>query len=305
MILCATCGKENASTGSFCRGCGNDLRMSSGPRRVSTVRTASPPFAFGAPAEAKACAVCRTPLPEGFAFCGACGTPVEANVATQRSGTMFFHVQETPRAKLVGIEPDGTEGTVWNLDGEEAFAGRSAGPVLLPDDPYVSPKHCRFYYQAGKLHVQDLDSTNGIYRRVRGETVLQPGDQLRLGRQLLRIEPMEPAPSQAADGTRMWGSPDPGYRARLLQLLEGGGFGEVFPLEAGDNLVGREVGDVTFPGDRFVSGRHAVVSVAMDGVRIRDLGSSNGTFVRLSAPTALEPGDAILIGARLLRVELR
>lgn len=302
MILCATCGKENASTGSFCRGCGNDLRVSNGPRRVATARSVSPAFAFVPPGDAKACAVCRTPIPEGFAFCGSCGTAVEPNTA--RSGTMFFQAQEVPRARLVGIEPDGTEGASWALDGEEAYAGRSAGPVLLPDDPYVSPKHCRFFYQGGRLHVEDLGSTNGVYRRVRGEASLQPGDQVRLGRQLLRIEPMEPAPSQSVDGTRMWGSPDPGYRARLIQLLEGGGFGEVFPLESGDNLVGREVGDVTFPGDRFVSGRHAVVSVAVDGVRIRDLGSSNGTFVRLTAPFALDPGDALLLGARLLRVEL-
>lgn len=312
MILCATCGKENPAAGSFCVACGGDLLASSGPRTVTLGRTSSPPFSFASPIPGGAeepsatamtsCPRCQAQLAPGAAFCGGCGNNMGA---ASRSNTIFFHQNTVARPKLIGIEADGTEGTVWALEDDEAFAGRTAGPVLLPGDEYVSPKHCRFYFQADRLHVQDLDSLNGVYRRVRGETPLVPGDQLRLGRQLLRIEPMEAAPALTPEGTRMWGSPDPGYRARLIQLLEGGGVGEVFPLEVGDNLVGREQGDVTFPSDRFVSGRHAVISVASDGVRIRDLGSSNGTFVRITAPTALDPGDAILLGGQLLRVELQ
>lgn len=304
MILCATCGKENSAAGSFCIACGGDLLASSGPRTVMVGRSASPPYALAPPVAAagQPCPSCKAMIPPGFAFCGSCGASADPG---GRSTTMFFHQNPSPRPRLVGIEADGTEGSVWDLDADEAFAGRSAGPVILAADEYVSPKHCRFFFEGNRLHVQDLDSLNGVYRRVRGEIALVPGDQLRLGRQLLRIEPMEPAPPPTSEGTRMWGSPDPGYRARLIQLLEGGGAGEVFPLEVGDNLIGREQGDVTFPGDRFVSGRHAVISVASEGVRIRDLGSSNGTFVRITSPTALDPGDAILLGGQLLRVELR
>jgi len=308
MILCATCGKENSAAGSFCTSCGADLLASSGPRTVTAAPAGSPSYARsghsnGPPPSNQSCPRCNALIPAGFAFCGSCGAAVET---TARSATMFFHQDAPgPRPRLVGIEADGTEGAVWALDESESFAGRSAGPILLASDEYVSPKHCRFFFQGNRLHVQDLESLNGVYRRVRGEISLSPGDQLRLGRQLLRIEPMEPAPPQTTEGTRMWGSPDPGYRARLIQLLEGGGHGEVFPLEVGDNLIGREQGDVTFPLDRFVSGRHAVISVASEGVRIRDLGSSNGTFVRLRGPTPLDPGDAILLGGQLLRVELR
>ncbi len=38
---------------------------------------------------------------------------------------------------------------------------------------------------------------------------------------------------------------------------------------------------------------------------VRDLGSSNGTFVRLVAPTFVDNGDQFLVGRELVRVELQ
>ncbi len=95
-----------------------------------------------------------------------------------------------------------------------------------------------------------------------------------------------------------------GYRFRLVQLLEGGLRGAAFVLKEGENTLGRESGDITFPTDGFVSGRHAVLQVRQDRLFVKDVGSSNGTFLRLSAPTFLENGDHLLIGRELLRVEL-
>jgi pSer/pThr/pTyr-binding forkhead associated (FHA) protein len=38
-------------------------------------------------------------------------------------------------------------------------------------------------------------------------------------------------------------------------------------------------------------------------VTLTDLGSSNGTFVRTTGPTDLAPGDQVLLGMQLLRIE--
>jgi len=274
------------------------------------------PIALASPAPAAApsgmrpCGACATPNPVAFQFCGACGNRLmgEEPSAAPRGATMFMHVApqvELPRARLVTIRPDGGEGMTFTLGAGETVAGRSQGVILFTEDPFVSPKHCRFYFQDGRLHVEDLGSLNGVFRKVRGDVELMPGDHLRLGRQLLRIEPMAPPAQASTDGTRMWGSPDPGYRARLLQLLEGGGIGEVFPLKAGDNLIGREQGDLTFPTDGFVSGRHGTVAIEGDHIRVRDLGSSNGTFLRLARATPVESGDFLLIGNQLLRVDFK
>jgi hypothetical protein len=37
---------------------------------------------------------------------------------------------------------------------------------------------------------------------------------------------------------------------------------------------------------------------------VKDLGSSNGTFLRLTAPAFVENGDQFLIGRQLVRVEM-
>jgi pSer/pThr/pTyr-binding forkhead associated (FHA) protein len=88
-----------------------------------------------------------------------------------------------------------------------------------------------------------------------------------------------------------------------MQLLDGGGSGEVFLLRRGDNAIGREAGQVCFPSDRYVSARHARVDISETGMVLTDLGSSNGTFVRIPGPEQVVSGDQVLIGMRLLRIE--
>jgi len=69
-------------------------------------------------------------------------------------------------------------------------------------------------------------------------------------------------------------------------------------------LVGREAGEVMFPSDRYVSARHARIDLKGDVVTVTDLGSSNGTFRKISGPTPLSLGDQLLIGGKLLKLEL-
>ncbi len=57
--------------------------------------------------------------------------------------------------------------------------------------------------------------------------------------------------------------------------------------------------------DSEMSGRHAQVEPVGDGIGIRDLDSTNGTYVnnyRIEGPTLLEPGNAIRIGQTWLEV---
>jgi pSer/pThr/pTyr-binding forkhead associated (FHA) protein len=204
--------------------------------------------------------------------------------------------------RLVLVRHDGLPGASHALDKEVTTCGRREGDVLLPDDGSVSPRHAAFTVREGRIRVEDLGSTAGTFLRVRAARSLTFGDEIRLGRQLLRLEPM-PRPGGTPVETPPWGSADPGYRARLVQLLEGGGLGEVIPLRAGANGLGRESGEVSFPGDRYVSGRHARIDVGGTAVTLTDLGSSNGTFLRVKGPTEIAVGDQVLLGMQLLRIE--
>jgi len=55
--------------------------------------------------------------------------------------------------------------------------------------------------------------------------------------------------------------------------------------------------------DDYVSRRHARLTASNGMLFLEDLGSSNGTFLRVRRPIVLEAGDEILIGSTVLKVE--
>ncbi|HET7787920.1 MAG TPA: FHA domain-containing protein [Myxococcales bacterium] len=208
-----------------------------------------------------------------------------------------------PRARVSAVSRDGSRSADFVLVKDETRVGRAVGAdeVKLEKDPFVAPLHALFRFEGSRLLVRDGGSPNGVFLWVR-ERELASGDELRIGRQRLRVEWMPEEPAPVADQP-IWGSPDPGYGARVVQLLGGGGEGDVFPLKGGENLIGRGTGDVSFPHDGYVSSKHAVIVVGDGTLRIRDLGSANGTFVRVSGEASLSPGDLLLVGEQILRVD--
>ncbi len=82
--------------------------------------------------------------------------------------------------------------------------------------------------------------------------------------------------------------------------------GSLYIVQDGEQTVGREGGQLTLAGESSVSRSHAKISKAGDTVTLEDMGSTNGTFVngqRVSAPTPLNPGDAVQFGAVQYRYE--
>lgn len=75
--------------------------------------------------------------------------------------------------------------------------------------------------------------------------------------------------------------------------------GSLIPLQTKKFLVGREQDCQLRPSSESVSRHHCVFTLDDFSVRLRDLGSTNGTFVngqRVQGQTILQPGDRILIG---------
>jgi len=307
-VKCPRCGRENDAAFAYCLDCGQALR----------------PLAPAPPPAERTCAGCGARLAPGFKFCGHCGRLADApSVPAGPPGRTPVHLSGTavppsdsrpatpsPAAavppsgpRLALVRHDGLPGAWFALSREVTVCGRTSGDVLLPEDAAVSPRQAAFTLRDGRVRLEDLGSVNGTFLRLRAPRALAPGDEVRIGRQLLRLEAL-PREGTPANDVTPWGSPNPGYRARLAQVLEGGGLGEIFPLRTGENLIGRESGDLTFPSDRYVSGRHARIDVGEGGVTLTDLGSSNGTFVKIGAAVELNPGDQVLVGMQLLRFEV-
>jgi DNA-binding winged helix-turn-helix (wHTH) protein len=99
--------------------------------------------------------------------------------------------------------------------------------------------------------------------------------------------------------------PPAGEAIRCWLVATGG----TFRLKEGDNSVGRDPDCDVFLDAPGVSRRHASVSVdsRAEAVTVRDLGSTNGTFVRRQSvveAAALDDGDVVTIGSMELKVRL-
>jgi pSer/pThr/pTyr-binding forkhead associated (FHA) protein len=207
-------------------------------------------------------------------------------------------------AKLIVIRPDGSEGTTLELSAETLVIGRESEHHTLSTDPFLSPEHASIAYDNGRFTLQDLDSLNGVFYRIRGEVEIYHNDYLRLGQELLHFELMSevPTPPGSGDDTLHAGSPDTGNWARLSLVAGPDVVTRSFGLSDDEINIGREIGSILFRDDGFVSGKHARISRAEGRVVIRDLGSSNGTYIRIKDNYPLEDGDLILMGQQLFRM---
>jgi hypothetical protein len=123
----------------------------------------------------------------------------------------------------------------------------------------------------------------------------------------------EAEPETAPSATAAAGAP---FKAKLA-VVRGGRKGQEFPLEEGNNLVGRwdpETGsfpEVDLDADdpeAKISRKHALIRIDAGKITIEDIGSLNGTYVnrqpRLSpgSPAEIKSGDEVIIGKTFLKL---
>ncbi len=209
--------------------------------------------------------------------------------------------------RLVSVLPDGRDDVTYPLEGPQVDIGRSAGAIRI-DDPQLAARHARVTVTAGGALLTPLEPRNGVYARLRGPAELDDGDQLLLGRQVLRFETVPGHERRVAlaieDGVVLFGTPSPPAWGRLRQLMATGLGRDLYHLARNEVTVGRERADLVFGDDEFLSRRHARLYLRAGRPVLEDLGSSNGTYLRIRAPHPLVSGDMLRLGDQLLRFEL-
>lgn len=125
----------------------------------------------------------------------------------------------------------------------------------------------------------------------------------------------EAAPAEAPAEAAPSGAPM-SFKA-TLKIVRGGRKDQEFPLEDGNNLVGRWDPDTgSFPEvdldaddpEAKISRKHALIRIADGKITVEDIGSLNGTYVnrgaRLVPGTAVElkTGDEVIIGKTFLKL---
>jgi len=316
--MCVSCGHPLSAAPESAPGAGAPLEPAeiiTAPRPVEKPATpaprpvapagarAAPPAATPAPGpaaretaaraagEASRCARCGVENPAGSRFCGACGLPM-------------VRVGAAPRAKLIVVRGVG-EGRQVPLSVPTTL-GRGDAMLAFPSDRFLAPLHATVLMRGEEVFVRDAGSSNGVYVRLREPRSLQPGSMFVVGERVLRYAGQVPSTPQARSRPRAGAPRQTEWLHVVEEVLEGGGIGRVCRRPGPLLVVGRVGCDLNFPSDGFVSARHAELGVTPEGVVLRDLGSANGTFLRVArgAEQALLHGDYLVLGRELLRVEL-
>jgi len=206
------------------------------------------------------------------------------------------------------VNRDGSDGQRFSLTGEYAVIGRAGADIAFEDDRFLARQHARFERTGDGVRVQSLDTLNGVFKKADLPVDLVDGMMILVGREVLRFEKVDAEEIKVhpliRHGVALFGSPPREPWGRFVAIVPSGGWRDVRHLMGEEVVLGREEGDIVFRDDAFMSRRHAAVTWDGRKAQITDLGSSNGTFVRITGPTAIKHGDHVRMGDQLLRIEL-
>jgi pSer/pThr/pTyr-binding forkhead associated (FHA) protein len=306
---CPRCGLTNTEAARFCPGCGNAL--SGGPSVMFTER---PPLVASTLASNELGEVMgnllRTPAlvaPDVFELVQRPEPRPGAPELTTPSRSHRPAAGGVAIAHLAVISQDGSTGQTYWIDRGSVDIGRDEGDIRLTSDRFVSPRHARVYARGSTFYLRDLDSLNGVYLRVRESEVLKDADWILLGSEVLRFGFLthgEQGLGVANErGTDVYGSPARPRYACLSERTVEGVYRNVFYISADETVVGREFGDLVFTADSFMSRRHAAIhrDPTAGTFTLRDLGSSNGTYLAIRGEVELREGDHLRVGQHLFR----
>jgi pSer/pThr/pTyr-binding forkhead associated (FHA) protein len=264
------------------------------------------------------CPTCANPVPADFKFCGTCGNKIDvspapaaptaakpaiapaapAPVAPAKSTAQPMPRTPAHRGALVLINPDGSEGMSFALQTDKTTIGRDTGAPFT-GDVYLSPVHATFTFKGDKLFVTDQGSLNGVYIKLERQApaAIEDGAVFRIGQEIIRFEAIPPP--KDVNGVELMGSPNPGYIGRICTVIGPNTIGDAFAIAPDGMHIGRERGEITFPDDGYVSGLHCRVNKEGDRVLLTDVGSSNGTFLRIRGEREIRNGELVLLGQQL------
>lgn len=122
-----------------------------------------------------------------------------------------------------------------------------------------------------------------------------------------RVGPRQPTPQPTGNekpgrSTLFFGGAAQAARAKLTLIRGDGEDGVSFTLAGTDHLAGRGECPISFPDDPYLSPIHCNFRYGKNELVVRDEGSLNGVYVRITGTVRIEPGTTILVGEQVLSV---
>ncbi len=167
--------------------------------------------------------------------------------------------------------------------------GRRDCDLNFPEDLLLSGRHASITDGPEGCFLRDDGSTNGVFLKLKEAQPIEAahGQIIRLGQQLLLFE-MENG-SHAFIHIDQTGKPVNRYE-----------------LAAKTIVLGRQAPDINLePQDLTLSRRHLSITLKERRIWIKDLGSANGSYLKVKNMAPLMPGDQFRVGQQIFKFSLR
>ncbi len=167
--------------------------------------------------------------------------------------------------------------------------GRQECEINFPEDMLLSGRHASISHGAEGYFLRDDGSTNGVFIRIKEARPAEVfnGSVVRLGKQMLLFE--------TENGN-----------ASFIHIDANGKPLNRYELSAQTVVLGRQSPDITLEQtDMALSRRHLSITFKDRKIWVKDLGSANGSFVKIKNSIPLEPDDQFRVGNQLLKFSLK
>jgi pSer/pThr/pTyr-binding forkhead associated (FHA) protein len=199
---------------------------------------------------------------------------------------------------------DNRQPAMWLVE-ERLTIGRDKSNGLVINDEGISVFHAELRQEDGKLFIRDSGSVNGTFvngEKLVGKREIVAGDVVRL--HLIDIQIVDPSKGPAVMPAAVKRDLEkPALPQWQVKALTGPLSGKMILID-GTKVIGRDPGcDIVVTG-AHVSRRHAELSIRSGKLWVKDLGSSNGSFVngKRNDETVLKNGDEVKFDAVTFKI---
>ncbi len=189
--------------------------------------------------------------------------------------------------QIVTLQPDGTADEQFPISKDTITIGKAASAdVSCPGDVYMADVHATITRRGAAYHLEDCGTGSGVWLRAQGVEGrrLGEGGLVWIGSQILMA-------TKSGTGWAIAHYNADGVYQATHRIGEKGLF------------VGRASQVTLDASDLSLSRRHAQFRVSREGLSVFDLGSKNGTYVKLAGALTLVNGDEFRVGSKRFRFE--
>jgi class 3 adenylate cyclase len=212
-----------------------------------------------------------------------------------------------PRFKLLRVLKDGSIGDQYKLKDDKLEVGRLRGDVQFPEDEKMAPSHARFSVEKDQLFIEDISGVSSVFIGLIATYTMRDSDIIRMGEQLFRFrEKVEAVANAAARGTTITDLSAAMDEPVAELIFVGPDFLDTparLPLNEEEISFGRSRGTYVFPEDPFMSRAHCKIYHRGEDFFVEDLGSRNGTFIKVRGKAPVPNGATVLVGSQVFKLE--